>query len=237
MFTQQNKKHIKSCKLFTINDFTLIELLVVVAIITILASMLLPTLGKARAKAKDIKCTNNLKNIGTGEFNYIDDYAGYFTPVYPGKDENGSSAYYWTNLLYPYLGGGGTSRDIFRANVDPADSVYFCPAQQPNEVVKGGSTNDYPSYGLNSYLGGKSTGDLPTKISIVKSASKLVMFADVQYSTTRPYLGYRILTASYFASRHPMTANGNSNVLWVDGHVSPINTQLAKNSETTLLKL
>src|SRR3712207_5626414 len=92
--------------------FTLIELLVVIAIIAILAAILFPVFAKARENARRASCQSNLKQIGLGFAQYVQDYDG----VYP-KDEGGNNANFaWAAVLQPYL---------------KSTQIYNCPSATP----------------------------------------------------------------------------------------------------------
>lgn len=101
------------------SGFTVIELLVVITIIGILASMLLPTLQKARERARQTRCIVNLKQIYTGIIQYANDYHDYIVPVWVGPSDGRT----WEDILKPYVKAGPNR--WYRRRKDHS-SFYYC---------------------------------------------------------------------------------------------------------------
>ncbi len=114
--------------------FTLIELLVVMAIISILAALLLPTLGKAKERAKAINCLANMRQMGMGFVMYSDDNSDYLVPAEYSKLNGAKVQGGWPTLLYAskYLPAEETPTFY---KVATGSYVFRCPAGLP-EVYK-----------------------------------------------------------------------------------------------------
>jgi len=191
--------------------FTLIELLVVVAIIGILASLFLPAVQQARAAARRIQCSNNLRQIGLAVHNYVDVH-GVMPPgaFVVGPSFGVASGWGWGAMILPYLDQAALYGEIdfslntaVGSNIDAiahSFSTWRCPSDTgpmsldivtaPSESFNVAHGNYAANAGMMSDLSSVGFSDVVDGLSNTLMVSERAWFEDSGTVFTSSWIGF-----------------------------------------------
>jgi prepilin-type N-terminal cleavage/methylation domain-containing protein len=168
--------------------FTLIELLVVIAVIAILAAILFPVLGAAKARAQRTVCLNNLKQVATGIRLYADENNDTLPTIVITNDMPWSLQWrFFKELTKSYDGLSGTSSPQDKLFACPSDTFYYLnDLDTPLFRTPLYTTNwsDYCSYWFSRLNlvqnpdGNNYSGIAGVKVSSLHNTTKTLMLAD-----------------------------------------------------------
>jgi len=165
--------HCQTCTLRRqIRGFTLIELLVVIAIIALLAAILFPVFGRARENARRSACSSNLKQVGLGMLQYVQDYD-------EKMPASGSQAWDFMNPNNNNACGGSCSgnwQNNYLYQIQPytkSTQIYSCPSAPNGTGVTAPTTMSSTSYFGNAVLlrpTGFNVASIPDTASVILSS-------------------------------------------------------------------
>jgi prepilin-type N-terminal cleavage/methylation domain-containing protein/prepilin-type processing-associated H-X9-DG protein len=189
--------------------FTLIELLAVVAIIAILASLLLPSLASAKAKARSTQCLSNLRQWTIALALYLEEN----DDCIPRRGQGVQPLFItdrpedWFNALPPLVALPAYRELIREGRIPEPDerTLFACPAARRT------AHTNFLSYAMNIYLS-PAIRPTPHRLDEISDPSTLAFLADgpCDYSSTAPSIKPYSVQA-----RHA----GQANVAFLDGHV------------------